>query len=40
MRKWRNNDIKGKRETMYLKEVIAVNAGITTVANQSKLEQV
>ena len=29
--RWRDNDVKGRRESMYIKEVVNVNASITTV---------
>ena len=38
--RWRDNDIKGKSPNMYMKEVVGVNASITTVVKQSKMEQV
>ena len=37
---WRNNDIKGNRQTSYMKEVQNRNSNILTIVSQSRLERV
>jgi len=39
IKRWNNNDIKGRRSTAFIKEVQLKNAKIMTVVNQTELEK-